>query len=427
MTRDIDRPLAEVDSEIAQAVANEERRIAYNLEMIASENFVSEAVLTAMGSVLTNKYAEGYPGKRYYGGCEFVDVVEEIARERARQIFGCEHVNVQPHSGSQANMAVYLAALNYGDTVLGMNLAHGGHLTHGHPLNFSGRSYKIVPYGVTQDTEVIDYDELERLANEHKPKLILCGASAYSRTIDFERIGRIARDAGAYSMADIAHIAGLIAAGLHPSPIPHMDFVTTTTHKTLRGPRAGMIMCREQFAKEVDRAVFPTVQGGPLMHIVAAKAVCFKEAMEASFKEYQAQVIRNAKALARVVGQSGFRVVSGGTDNHLMLVDVFVRGITGTQAEKALESSGITVNKNAIPFDTQPPMKASGIRIGTPAMTTRGMKEPEMEQIGTLIAEVLADAENDSVRERVRERVRALCERFPIYENRLVRSRSQLS
>jgi len=427
MTRDIDRPLAEVDSEIAQAVANEERRIAYNLEMIASENFVSEAVLTAMGSVLTNKYAEGYPGKRYYGGCEFVDVVEEIARERARQIFGCEHVNVQPHSGSQANMAVYLAALNYGDTVLGMNLAHGGHLTHGHPLNFSGRSYKIVPYGVTQDTEVIDYDELERLANEHKPKLILCGASAYSRTIDFERIGRIARDAGAYSMADIAHIAGLIAAGLHPSPIPHMDFVTTTTHKTLRGPRAGMIMCREQFAKEVDRAVFPTVQGGPLMHIVAAKAVCFKEAMEASFKEYQAQVIRNAKTLARVVGQSGFRVVSGGTDNHLMLVDVFVRGITGTQAEKALESSGITVNKNAIPFDTQPPMKASGIRIGTPAMTTRGMKEPEMEQIGTLIAEVLADAENDSVRKRVRERVRALCERFPIYENRLVRSRAQLS
>ena len=427
MTRDIDRQLAEVDPEIARAVADEERRIAYNLEMIASENFVSEAVLTAMGSVLTNKYAEGYPGKRYYGGCEYVDVVEEIARERARRIFGCEHVNVQPHSGSQANMAVYLAALNYGDTVLGMNLAHGGHLTHGHPLNFSGRSYKIVPYGVTRDTEVIDYDELERLANEHKPKLILCGASAYSRTIDFERIGQIARDAGAYSMADIAHIAGLVAAGFHPSPIPHMDFVTTTTHKTLRGPRAGMIMCREQFAKEVDRAVFPTVQGGPLMHIVAAKAVCFKEAMEASFKEYQAQVIRNAKTLARVVGQSGFRVVSGGTDNHLMLVDVFVRGITGTQAEKALESSGITVNKNAIPFDTQPPMKASGIRIGTPAMTTRGMKEPEMEQIGTLIAEVLADAENDSVRKRVRERVRALCERFPIYENRLVRSRAQLS
>jgi glycine hydroxymethyltransferase len=395
--------------------------------MIASENFVSEAILTAMGSVLTNKYAEGYPGKRYYGGCEYVDVVEEIARERARRIFGCEHVNVQPHSGSQANMAVYLAALNYGDTVLGMNLAHGGHLTHGHPLNFSGRSYKIVPYGVTRETETIDYDELERLAHEHKPKLILCGASAYSRTIDFERIGRIARDAGAYSMADIAHIAGLVAVGLHPSPIPHMDFVTTTTHKTLRGPRAGMVMCREQFAKEVDRAVFPTVQGGPLMHIVAAKAVCFKEAMEPSFKAYQAQVIRNAKALAKALADTGFRVVSGGTDNHLMLVDVFVRGITGTQAEKTLESSGITVNKNAIPFDTQPPMKASGIRIGTPALTTRGMMEAEMAQIGTWIAEVLADAENNSVRAAVRERVRALCERFPIYENRLVRSSAQLS
>src|SRR5215831_15160248 len=292
MTRDIDRQLAEVDIEIAKAVADEERRIAYNLEMIASENFVSEAVLTAMGSVLTNKYAEGYPGKRYYGGCHYVDVVENLARDRARQLFGAEHVNVQPHSGSQANMAVYLTALNYGDTILGMNLAHGGHLTHGHPLNFSGRSYKIVPYGVTRDTEVIDYDELERLAHEHKPKLILCGASAYSRTIDFERIGRIARDTGAYSMADIAHIAGLVAVGLHPSPVPHMDFVTTTTHKTLRGPRAGMIMCRERFAKDVDRAVFPTVQGGPLMHIVAAKAVCFKEALEPSFKEYQAQVIR---------------------------------------------------------------------------------------------------------------------------------------
>jgi len=427
MTRDINRPLAEVDPEIARAVASEERRLAYNLEMIASENFVSEAVLAAMGSVLTNKYAEGYPGKRYYGGCEYVDVVEEIARERARRIFGCEHVNVQPHSGSQANMAVYLAALDYGDTILGMNLAHGGHLTHGHPLNFSGRSYKIVPYGVTRDTEVIDYDELERLAHEHKPKLILCGASAYSRTIDFERIGRIARDVGAHSMADIAHIAGLVAVGLHPSPVPHMDFVTTTTHKTLRGPRAGMIMCRERFAKDVDRAVFPTVQGGPLMHIVAAKAVCFKEALEPSFWDYQGQVLRNAKALSAVLGDTGFRVVSGGTDNHLMLVDVFVRGITGTQAEKALESSGITVNKNAIPFDTQPPMKASGIRIGTPALTTRGMKEPEMAEIGTWIGEVLADAENAAVRATVSGRVRELCERFPIYENRLVRSRAQLS
>jgi len=427
MIRDIDRPLAAVDPDVARAVADEERRIAYNLEMIASENFVSEAVLTAMGSVLTNKYAEGYPGKRYYGGCEYVDVVEEIARERARRIFACEHVNVQPHSGSQANMAVYLAALEYGDTILGMNLAHGGHLTHGHPLNFSGRSYKIVPYGVTRDTETIDYDELERLAHEHKPKLILCGASAYSRTIDFERIGRIARDAGAYSMADIAHIAGLVAVGLHPSPVPHMDFVTTTTHKTLRGPRAGMIMCRDRFAKDVDRAVFPTVQGGPLMHIVAAKAVCFKEALEPSFRQYQAQVLKNAQALAAVIGDCGFRVVSGGTDNHLMLVDVFVRGITGAQAEKALESSGITVNKNAIPFDTQPPMKASGVRIGTPALTTRGMKEAEMNEIGAWIGEVLADPENSTVRSAVRERVRVLCDRFPIYESRLVRSRAQLS
>jgi glycine hydroxymethyltransferase len=427
MTRDIDRPLAEVDPEIARAIGNEERRIAYNLEMIASENFVSEAVLAATGSVLTNKYAEGYPGKRYYGGCEFVDVVEDIARQRARQIFGCEHVNVQPHSGSQANTAVYLAALNYGDTILGMNLAHGGHLTHGHPLNFSGRSYKIVPYGVTRDAEFIDYDELERLAHEHKPRLILCGASAYSRTIDFERIGRIARDIGAYSMADIAHIAGLVAVGLHPSPVPHMDFVTTTTHKTLRGPRAGMVMCREQFAKEVDRAVFPTVQGGPLMHVVAAKAVCFKEALEASFRDYQLQVMSNAKALAAALTKAGFRIVSGGTDNHLMLVDVFVRGITGAQAEKALDSSGITVNKNAIPFDTQPPMKASGIRIGTPALTTRGMKETEMAQIGGWIGEVLADPENPATHATVRELVKGLCERFPIYENRLVRSRAQLS
>src|SRR5215468_9561441 len=427
MIRDIDRPLAEVDPEIAQAIANEERRIAYNLEMIASENFVSEAVLTAMGSVLTNKYAEGYPGKRYYGGCEYVDVVEEIARERARRIFACEHVNVQPHSGSQANMAVYLAVLNYGDTILGMNLAHGGHLTHGHPLNFSGRSYKIVPYGVTAETEQIDYDELERLAHEHRPKLILCGASAYSRIIDFERIGKMARDVGAYSMADIAHIAGLVATGLHPSPVPHMDFVTTTTHKTLRGPRAGMVMCRAQFQKELDRAVFPTVQGGPLMHVIVAKAVCFKEAMESGFKQYQSQVIANATALAEALADAGFKIVSGGTDNHLMLVNVFVRGLTGAQAEKALEQAAITVNKNAIPFDTQPPMKASGIRIGTPALTTRGMRETEMAEIGVWIAEVLADPENPVVRGAVRERVRVLCERFPIYENRLVRSRAQLS
>lgn len=427
MTTSMNRTLAQVDPEIANAIADEEQRLAYNLEMIASENFVSEAVLEAMGSVMTNKYAEGYPGKRYYGGCEFVDVAENIARERARQIFGCEHVNVQPHSGSQANMSVYLSVLNYGDTILGMNLAHGGHLTHGHPLNFSGRSYKIIPYGVKSDTEQIDYDELERLAHEHKPKMILCGASAYSRVIDFERIGRIARDVGAYSMADIAHIAGLVASGLHPSPIQHMDFVTTTTHKTLRGPRAGMVMCREQFQKEVDRAVFPTVQGGPLMHVVAAKAVCFKEAMEAGFKDYQQQVIANAKVLADALSAAGFRIVSGGTDNHLMLVDVFVRGLTGAQAEKALESSAITVNKNAIPFDTQPPMKASGIRVGTPALTTRGMKEEEMRSIAGLISEVLADPENESVQSSVRGRVKELCERFPIYENRLVRSRAQHS
>jgi len=424
MTSLMNSPLADVDPEIAAAIADEERRLAYNLEMIASENFVSEAVLEAMGSVMTNKYAEGYPGKRYYGGCEFVDVAENIARDRAKKIFGCEHVNVQPHSGSQANMAAYLSVLNYGDTVLGMNLAHGGHLTHGHPLNFSGRSYKIVPYGVTTETEQIDYDELERLAHEHHPKMILCGASAYSRVIDFERIGKIARDVKAYSMADIAHIAGLVAVGLHPSPVPHMDFVTTTTHKTLRGPRAGMVMCREQFQKEVDRAVFPTVQGGPLMHVVAAKAVCFKEAMEASFKDYQSQVISNAKVLARELSVAGFRIVSGGTDNHLMLVDVFVRGLTGSQAEKALERSAITVNKNAIPFDTQPPMKASGIRIGTPALTTRGMKEPEMGQIAGLISEVLGDPENESAQASVRSRVKELCERFPIYETRLVRSRA---
>jgi glycine hydroxymethyltransferase len=425
MTDLMNIPLAEADPEIAATIADEERRLAYNLEMIASENFVSEAVLEAMGSVLTNKYAEGYPGKRYYGGCEFVDVAENIARERAKQIFGCEHVNVQPHSGSQANMSVYLSVLDYGDTILGMNLSHGGHLTHGHPLNFSGRSYKIVPYGVKADTEQIDYEELERLAHEHRPKMILCGASAYSRIIDFERIGKIARDVGAYSMADIAHIAGLVAVNLHPSPVPHMDFVTTTTHKTLRGPRAGMVMCRAQFQKEVDRAVFPTVQGGPLMHVVAAKAVCFKEAMEASFKDYQQQVISNAQVLARELSNAGFRIVSGGTDNHLMLVDVFVRGLTGAQAEKALERSAITVNKNAIPFDTQPPMKASGIRIGSPALTTRGMKEEQMAQIAGLISEVLGDPENESLQTSVRQRVKELCERFPIYEKRLVRRVAQ--
>src|SRR5262252_7439397 len=394
--------LKATDLDVYAAIEAEEQRQREKLLLIASENFASPAVLAAQGSLMTNKYAEGYPGKRYYGGCQHVDTVEELAIQRCKQIFGCEHVNVQPHSGSQANMAAYLSVLAYGDTVLGMNLAHGGHLTHGHPLNFSGRSYKIVPYGVKSGTEQIDYEELERLAHEHKPKMILCGASAYSRVIDFERIGKIARDVGAHSMADIAHIAGLVAVGLHPSPVPHMDFVTTTTHKTLRGPRAGMVMCREQFQKEVDRAVFPTVQGGPLMHVVAAKAVCFKEAMAPTFKDYQQQVIANAKVLAEELTGGGFRIVSGGTDNHLMLVDVLVRGLTGSQAEKALERSAITVNKNAIPFDTQPPMKASGIRIGTPALTTRGMKEPEMRLTAGLISEVLADPENESVQMSVR-------------------------
>jgi glycine hydroxymethyltransferase len=427
MTASMNRPLAEFDPDIAAIIAKEERRISSNLEMIASENFVSEAVLEAMGSVLTNKYAEGYPGKRYYGGCEVVDEAENLARDRAKQIFGCEHVNVQPHSGSQANQAVYLSVLNYGDTVLGMSLAHGGHLTHGHPLNFSGRSYHIISYGVDKETELIDYEELERLAHEHKPKMILCGASAYSRVIDFERIGKIAKDVGAYAMADMAHISGLVAVGLHPSPVPHMDFVTTTTHKTLRGPRAGMVMCREQFQKEVDRAVFPTVQGGPLMHIIAAKAVCYKEALQAEFKDYQQQVIANAKVLAEELTNAGFRIVSGGTDNHLMLVDVFVRGLTGSQAEKALDKAGITVNKNAIPFDTNPPMKASGIRIGSPAMTTRGMKEDDMRQIVGFIKDALSAHEDENNLQSIREKVNALCAEFPIYENRLVRSQAQAS
>jgi glycine hydroxymethyltransferase len=356
-----------------------------------------------------------------------VDEAENLARERAKQIFGCEHVNVQPHSGSQANQAVYLSVLNYGDTVLGMSLAHGGHLTHGHPLNFSGRSYNIISYGVDKETELIDYEELERLAHEHKPKMILCGASAYSRVIDFERIGKIAKDVGAYSMADMAHISGLVAVGLHPSPVPHMDFVTTTTHKTLRGPRAGMAMCREQFQKELDRAVFPTVQGGPLMHIIAAKAVCYKEALQADFKDYQQQVIANAQVLAEELTGAGFRIVSGGTDNHLMLVDVFVRGLTGSQAEKALDKAGITVNKNAIPFDTNPPMKASGIRIGSPALTTRGMKENDMRQIVGLIKDALSVHEDESQLKRIREKVNQLCSEFPIYENRLIRSQAQAS
>ena len=409
------RSLAETDAEIANAIRNEVHRQAEGLELIASENFVSTAVLEAAGSVMTNKYAEGYPGKRYYGGCEFVDVAESLAIARAKQLFGAEHVNVQPHSGAQANMAVYFALLKPGDTVLGMNLAHGGHLTHGHPLNFSGKLYTIVPYGVRKDDERIDYEELERLAHEHKPKMIMVGASAYPRVIDFPRIAKVARDVGAPMVVDMAHIAGLVAGGVHPSPVPHADFVTSTTHKTLRGPRAGLIMCREQYAKDLDRALFPGVQGGPLMHIIAAKAVCFKEAMQPSFADYARQIVANAARLASSLSSHGFRVVSGGTDNHLMLVDVFSKGLTGKVAEAALGKAGITVNKNAIPFDQNPPMVASGIRIGTPAITTRGMREPEMDQIGDLIARVLASPEDAGALGMVKDEVERLCRKFPLY------------
>jgi glycine hydroxymethyltransferase len=409
------RSLAEADAEIARAIKNEVRRQAEGLELIASENFVSSAVLEAAGSVMTNKYAEGYPGKRYYGGCEFVDVAESLAIARAKQLFGAEHVNVQPHSGAQANMAVYFTLLKPGDTVLGMNLAHGGHLTHGHPLNFSGKLYSIVPYGVRKDDERIDYAELERLAHEHKPKMIMVGASAYPRVIDFARIAKVSTDVGAPMVVDMAHIAGLVAAGVHPSPVPHAEFVTSTTHKTLRGPRAGLILCREQYAKDLDRAVFPGVQGGPLMHIIAAKAVCFKEALEPSFAEYQRQIVANAARLASSLSSHGFRLVSGGTDNHLMLVDVFSKGLTGKVAEAALGKAGITVNKNAIPFDQNPPMVASGIRVGTPAVTTRGMREPEMDQIGDFIARVLASSEDDRVLGSVLDEVMKLCKRFPLY------------
>jgi glycine hydroxymethyltransferase len=415
------RPLAEVDPEIYAAIQNETRRQDEGLELIASENFVSEAVLEAAGSVFTNKYAEGLPGKRYYGGCEFTDVVENLAIGRAKQLFGAEHVNVQPHSGSQANMAAYLTACQYGDTILGMDLSHGGHLTHGHPLNFSGKSFKVVAYHVRPTDETIDYDEMERLAHEHKPKLIVCGASAYSRVIDFERIAKIAHNAGALVLADIAHIAGLVATGLHPSPVPHCDFVTTTTHKTLRGPRAGITMCKEQFAKDLDRNLFPGIQGGPLVHIIAAKAVAFKEALQPEFKSYQQKIIVNAKALARALGDTGFRIVSGGTDNHLFLLDVFSKGITGNIAEKSLEAAKITVNKNTIPFDTNPPLKASGIRLGTPALTTRGMGEEEMRRIALLIAEVLGAPDDEQVRKRVSAEVKQLTARFPLYANRLGR------
>lgn len=419
--------LSEVDPVISDAIDNEVARQAHGLELIASENFVSEAVLEAMGSVFTNKYAEGYPKKRYYGGCEWTDVVEQTAIDRAKELFAAEHANVQPHSGAQANMAVYLAAIQYGDTILGMNLSHGGHLTHGHPMNFSGISYKVVDYGVAQETEQIDYDELQRIAEEHRPKMIICGASAYPRTIDFERIGEISESIGARMFADIAHIAGPIAADLHPSPIPHADYVTSTTHKTLRGPRGGLILCKEEHAKEIDRKVFPGVQGGPLVHIIAAKAVAFGEALREDFKEYQRQIIKNAKALASELQEQGLRLVSGGTDNHLMLVDVWMegKGITGKDAEKALEAAQITVNKNTIPFDQNKPFVASGLRIGTPAVTTRGMKEEDMREIGRLIAAIIHEPESEAVRSKVQEGVKELSARFPLYPKRLRLRESQ--
>jgi len=409
------RSLVETDPEIAAAIRSETHRQSEGLELIASENFVSSAILAAAGSVLTNKYAEGYPGRRYYGGCEFVDIAESLAIARAKQLFGAEHANVQPHSGAQANMSVYFAAVKPGDTVLGMNLAHGGHLTHGHPLNFSGLHYRIVPYGVRRDDERIDYEEAERLAHEHKPKLIIVGASAYPRFIDFPRMATVAQDVGALLMVDMAHVAGLVAVGLHPTPVPYADFVTSTTHKTLRGPRSGLVLSREKWAKELDRAVFPGVQGGPLMHIVAAKAVCFKEAMEPAFKEYQQQTLANAQRLAAALAAHGYRLVSGGTDNHLMLVDVFSKGITGKVAEAALGRASITVNKNAIPFDQNPPMVASGIRIGTPALTTRGMREAEMDQIAGFITRVLAAPEDEHTIAMVKTEVERLAARFPLY------------
>jgi glycine hydroxymethyltransferase len=421
MNENFNAPLSEVDPVISRAIDNEVARQAGGLELIASENFVSEAVLEAMGSVFTNKYAEGYPKKRYYGGCEWTDVVEQTAIDRAKELFGAEHANVQPHSGAQANMSIYLAAINYGDQILGMNLSHGGHLTHGHPMNFSGISYKVADYGVSRETEQIDYDELQRIAEEHKPKLIICGASAYPRTINFERIGEIARSVGARMFADIAHIAGPIVAGLHPSPVPHADYVTTTTHKTLRGPRGGLILCKEEHAAEVNRKLFPGVQGGPLVHIIAAKAVAFGEALRDDFKEYQRQILKNASALASELQEQGLRIVSGGTDNHLVLVDVFLagKGITGKEAEKALEAASITVNKNTIPFDTNKPFVTSGIRLGTPALTTRGMGEEEMVAVARMIAEVLHDPQSEEVRKKVQEQVAELTGRFPLYPKRL--------
>jgi glycine hydroxymethyltransferase len=409
------RPLAEVDPEVYEAIRGELLRQHSRLELIASENFTSEAVLEATGSVFTNKYAEGYPGRRYYGGCEYVDVVENLARERAKQLFGAEHANVQPHSGSQANMAAYAAVLSPGDTILGMNLSHGGHLTHGHHLNFSGKTYRVIPYGVRRDDEQIDYDELARLAEQHKPKMIIAGGSAYPRVLDFARFRQIADSVGAILLVDMAHFAGLVAAGLHPNPCQWADIVTTTTHKTLRGPRSGMILCRQQYAAAIDKSVFPGVQGGPLVHVIAAKAVCLKEAMTPEFAAYQRQVVANARALAEGLKEAGFRVVSGGTDTHLLLVDVFSRGLRGREAEQALDAAHITVNKNTIPFDVNPPLNPSGIRLGSPAVTTRGFREPEMREVAGLIAQVLERPESEEVRAAVRRRVAELVERFPLY------------
>jgi glycine hydroxymethyltransferase len=419
MTNDkTSRPLYEADPEIASAIDNEVRRQHEGLELIASENFVSEAVLEAMGSVFTNKYAEGYPGKRYYGGCEFADVVENLARDRAKQLFGAEHANVQPHAGSQANMEAYSAVLQPGDTILGLNLAHGGHLTHGHHLNFSGKTYRIVPYGVTKETETIDYDDLEKLAEKERPKMIIGGGSAYARIIDFARMRQIADKVGALYLVDMAHFAGLVAGGVHPSPVPHAHIVTSTTHKTLRGPRAGMILSKQEFAAAIDKVVFPGMQGGPLVHIIAAKAVCFREAMQPDFRDYARQVVANAKVLAETLTAEGFRIISGGTDTHLMLVDVFAKGMLGSEAEKALDQAGITVNKNAIPFDTNPPMKPSGIRIGTPALTTRGMKETEMRKIGRWISEALHHRTDNAVLAKIRKSVLEMADMFPLYPER---------
>lgn len=404
--------LKKLDPEVFEAIKNEENRQKYTIELIASENFVSAEVLEAQGSVLTNKYAEGYPGKKYYGGCKYIDVVENLAIDRAKKIFKAEHANVQPHSGSQANMAVYFSVLEVGDTILAMNLSHGGHLTHGSPVNFSGRFFNIIPYGVGEDTGRIDYDNLRDLAIKNKPKLIIAGASAYPRKIDFSVFRSIADEVGAYLMADIAHIAGLIIADLHQSAVPHCHFVTTTTHKTLRGPRGGLILCKEEHAKAIDKTIFPGIQGGPLMHVIAAKAVCFKQAMTPEFKEYQKQIIKNAKTLAEKLVELGYNLVSGGTDNHLMLVDLRNKGITGKQAEKALEEAGITVNKNMVPLDPQKPWIASGVRIGTPAVTTRGMKEKDMGVIAEMINRVLSDTENEEIKEEVRKNVESFCKKF---------------